>query len=206
MTDVNIERAIDAGIVGAELERCRELFAAHDATRSARELHEQAKLERRKREINSAERYLLRGNVDDEIADDDARARVRLRFATPEHGVQTREELARVERFGNIVVGAEVETDDAIVVVAAGREHDHGYVAGLADFPADGESVVAGEHDVEQDGIEWVVVVAQKLESALAFGDDFELSFVSFEVFSKEISELSVVVDKKDPHVCEDVP
>src|SRR5437763_1296259 len=104
MADVDVERAIDARVVGAELERVRELAPAHDAAGAACELDEQTKLERREREIADAGNGdLLRGHVDDEIADDDARRDFsRLRLHATKNRAKTRKELPRIERLGNI--------------------------------------------------------------------------------------------------------
>ena len=56
---------------------------------------------------------------------------------------------ARRHRLGDVVVGAEFEAEDLVDVLVAGRQHqDDAFVA--ADGTADGESVLAGEHDVEQ--------------------------------------------------------
>src|SRR5262249_16515974 len=116
VADVDVERAVHARVVLAEVERVRELAASHDASRAARELDEEAELERGEREIARApDGDLLRRHVDDQIADDDARRDLpRLSLGAPKDGPQARKELARVERLGNIIVGAEVETCDAI--------------------------------------------------------------------------------------------
>ncbi len=42
----------------------------------------------------------------------------------PQHGADARHQLARRERLDDVVVGPELEPDDAIGLVATGREHD----------------------------------------------------------------------------------
>ena len=41
-----------------------------------------------------------------------------------QHRVDARDELARIERLGEVVVGAHFQADDAIDVLALGRQHD----------------------------------------------------------------------------------
>src|SRR5262249_11525232 len=55
---VYVERSIDARIVRLALHRARELFTRDRAPRSSRERREQAKLERRERDLFSRERRL----------------------------------------------------------------------------------------------------------------------------------------------------
>ena len=46
------------------------------------------------------------------------------RRAPAQHRVDARDQLARVERFGQVVVGAHLQADDAVDVLALRREHD----------------------------------------------------------------------------------
>ncbi len=64
-----------------------------------------------------------------------------------QHGMDARHEFARIERLGEVVVGTHLEADDAIDVFALGGEHDDGHLlAGTAQAPADGKSILAGQH------------------------------------------------------------
>ena len=76
-----------------------------------------------------------------------------------QHRVDARDELARIERLGQVVVGAHLEADDAVDVLALGRQHDdrHG-LAGAAQAPADGQPVLAGQHQVEHDQVRRVAL------------------------------------------------
>jgi hypothetical protein len=56
------------------------------------------------------------------------RARRVLRRLAPQHGVDARHELARVEGLGEVVVRAHLEADDAVHVVALRGEHDDRHV------------------------------------------------------------------------------
>jgi hypothetical protein len=39
-------------------------------------------------------------------------------------GLDARHQLAGIERLGQVVIGAELEADDLVDVLAAGRQHD----------------------------------------------------------------------------------
>ena len=69
-----------------------------------------------------------------------------------EHRVNARDELARIERLRQIVVGAHLESDDAVDVLAFGRQHDDRHrLAGAAQPAAYRQAVFAGEHEVQHD-------------------------------------------------------
>ena len=71
-----------------------------------------------------------------------------------QHRAQPGQQLARRERLGDVVVGAQLEPHDAIGLVPARGQHDDGHLALLADAPADLQPVHARHHDVQQDGVE----------------------------------------------------
>ena len=63
-------------------------------------------------------------------------------------------ELARAERLDDVVVGADLETGDPVLLLAARGEHDDGQVGALGPQPsADLEAVDAGQHEVEDDEV-----------------------------------------------------
>ena len=71
-----------------------------------------------------------------------------------QHGLDAGDELARGEGLGDVVVGAELEAVDAVVLGGARGEEDDGDDAEggvLAEAPAEVEAVAAGHHDVEQE-------------------------------------------------------
>src|SRR5581483_10819548 len=68
---------------------------------------------------------------------------------TPQDGADAGHQLARVEGLGKIIVGAEFQADDAVDILAARREHDHGHFAFAAQLTEYLEAIHAGEHDVE---------------------------------------------------------
>ena len=76
----------------------------------------------------------------------------RARLGAAEQGVDARQQLADAERFGDVIVRAEVEADDFVDLLALGREHEDGRgdLSG-AEFLADVVAAFAGQHHVEHD-------------------------------------------------------
>src|SRR5579862_9248139 len=70
-----------------------------------------------------------------------------------EDSLDAGEELAGSERLGDVVVGSELEAEDALVFSRTRGEEDDGDGAQrgvVAETAADVESVAAGDHDVEK--------------------------------------------------------
>ena len=66
-----------------------------------------------------------------------------------------RQQFGRFERLGEVIVGPQFQAYDAIVELGLGGEHeDCDVVALLAQFAADFQAALAGQHDVEHDEIE----------------------------------------------------
>ena len=70
--------------------------------------------------------------------------------AAAQDGADARQQLARLEGLGQVVVGAELEADDAVGVLAERAEHDHRH-ARRREPPAEREAVLARQHQVEHD-------------------------------------------------------
>jgi hypothetical protein len=62
-------------------------------------------------------------------------------------------DLGAGERLDDVVVGAELEPDDAVGLGAAGGDHDHGQFALAAQDTADVAAVAVGQREVEQDEV-----------------------------------------------------
>ena len=74
--------------------------------------------------------------------------------ARAQHDLDARQQLARVERLGQVVVGAHLQADDAVGLVAARGQHDHRDFRLRAQLAAQRQPVVAGQHHVEHDQVE----------------------------------------------------
>ncbi len=86
--------------------------------------------------------------------------------AAPQDGPHAGHELARVERFGQIVVGAQLQADDAVDVLAARRQHQHGGQVLLAQQSQHVEAAEARQHHIEHDQIK--MVAAERVQGLIA--------------------------------------
>ena len=84
---------------------------------------------------------------------------------TPEHGLDPQHQLGNGKGLADIVIRAQGEALDDVLVAGFGREHDDGLVpVGVADFVADLKAVHPRQHDVQQDQVEFA---AERLVAAL---------------------------------------
>ena len=82
-----------------------------------------------------------------------------------QHGADARQQFARVERLGHVVVGAEFQADDAVGLLAHRGQHDDRHV-GLGAQPAgEVQPALAGQHQVEHHQV--VVAVAKARRASL---------------------------------------
>ena len=118
---------------------------------------EEVELRLRQVELVVASPDAAGGGVDAQVAESQFRRphrAGRLVVGAAEQGSDTCQQLAEVERLGQVVVGSGVEPGDAVAGVGPGREHqDRHPVALAAQDPADGETVDDGHRDVEEEGV-----------------------------------------------------
>jgi hypothetical protein len=118
---------------------------------------------------------------------------------TAEHGLDAGHEFARAERFGNVVIGADLQTEDAVGLAAFGGEKNyrHGSEAGsLANRAAEFETIFARDHDVQH---------KQSGTLALGIGDhsravgiDAHCEAVVLQVMANEAGNIGIVFDDED--------
>ena len=105
----------------------------------------------------SVQAHPARATVEFEVAVD-RRSRARLGGAagggcsagTAQDRLHAQHQFARAEGLGEIVVGADLEPADAVVLLAeGGQHHDRQIGSAPAEPPAHLEAVDAGEHEVE---------------------------------------------------------
>ena len=68
----------------------------------------------------------------------------------PRDGPDAGDQLAQAERLDDVVVRPELETDDAVDLLAAGRDDDDRHLGACAQLATDGEAVHVREPEVEQ--------------------------------------------------------
>ena len=125
------------------------------------------------------------------------RARSGPQRVPAQHRMDARDQLARIERLAEVVVGAHLEADDPVDVLALRRQHDDRDVfAGAAQPPADREPVLAGQHQVEHDEARRVAL--QPLVELARVGNRAHLEALAREVAVEEVAQPDVVVDDQD--------
>ena len=77
----------------------------------------------------------------------------RPRRGPARHGADAGHELAEAERLHDVVVGTQLEADDAVDLVAARGHHDDGDVVAGPDLAAELEAVDVGEPEIEEDDV-----------------------------------------------------
>ena len=160
-----------------------ELVAGQHARRVA-----EGDFARRRSDLQPAEAHRLRG----------VRPCTGAAGAAAEDRAKSREELAGVERLGEIVVGAELQADDPIGVVAPRGQHEHRHVGGGPDAAAHLEAVQIGQHHVEDHGGR--LHPRQGGEPGRGVVRDIDLhAGRRMEVLADHRSEARVVLDHQDP-------
>src|SRR5690606_17915180 len=70
--------------------------------------------------------------------------------AAAQDGVDAGQQFTRVERLGQVIVGAHFQADDAVDFFGLGRQHDDGRVVVAPTQPTtDGQAIFARQHQVE---------------------------------------------------------
>jgi hypothetical protein len=124
-------------------------------------------------------------------------ARRVVRRLAPQHRVDAGEQFARVERFREIVVGPHLEADDAVDVLALGRQHhDRGVVVGAAQPAHDREPILPRHHQVEDQQVEPLAHPQPVHRRPAVGGDDREA--VVAQVAAQQVPQARVVVDDED--------
>ena len=175
-------------------------FASEDACRLRRKRPQ--KLEFDVCQLNGLSRELDRspGGIDLQLADlDHVRDRsptvARQRRAAQQRAHPAAEFTDR-ERLRDVVVGAELETEHLVELLAPGRQHDDRHVAVGAKPLTDLEPVNFRQHQIEDDQVDSLVVEEpQRLLSVPRLHDS---ETVAFERKREEFLERILVVDEQD--------
>jgi len=153
--DVGIDRSLEAP-VRLPAHRLEELEAGEDATRIGHQKGEKVEGHRRKLDRFPSNRDPPLLAVETKGSDLENR---RFPFRrTAQNSAYSGFQLARTERLDHIIVDADIESVEAILLIGPSREHDDRYVRSLADPRGNGESVEGGKHPVEHDEIRLVLV------------------------------------------------
>src|SRR5436190_3825061 len=149
--DVHVDRALlDEHVLAPDL--VEQPRARENAPRMRHEEVQQAKLGGPEIDRLVARGDLVRRRIDAQAGDLD-HVVGKLRRAPAHHRLDAREQLARRERLGDVVVGAALERRDLVLLLGARREQHNGDVLGAlvaAQAPREGQPRDARQHPVEQ--------------------------------------------------------
>src|ERR1700681_3501168 len=123
---------IDGSIVGSCLpivEALHQSISRDNAPRIAHELFQDVEFKRRNLYWFAVADHFASAGIQQDAVYFHA-ATVLLVFGPAQYGLDARSQLARVERLRQIVVGAELQSDDSIHVLSARRQHKHWNPAG----------------------------------------------------------------------------
>ena len=115
---------------------------------------------------------------------------------TPQHRAHARHELARRERLHDVVVGAELEPDDAVRLVAVPAQHDHRHRVVGAHLSQHVEAAHLRETEVEHD--ELGLIVGDLVERGRAVTGVVDRVPLTLERGADDVDEVEVVVDDED--------
>src|SRR6267378_1797247 len=160
---------------------------------------EQLELQRGERDLVAPDEGAVRRQVDAERAHPFL-WNVRLTVhSAPQHGARAQHQLPHAERLGDEVVGAQLESHDAIDLLAARGDHDHGDVPG----PRRGLQLAADlgprhsrQHQVEQHQIGGPVTHQGERLLAVASRRGLEASLSEVELH--QVHQVLLVLDDQD--------
>jgi hypothetical protein len=118
-------------------------------------------------------------------------------LCSPQHGLDPGGQLARRERFHDVVVGSHPEPGDPIDLVTPAGEKDDRHVAGLPESLEHVAPVFVGQADVEQNQIG--LLAAHGAECRRAVTCDVDAVPFRLQQPQKKLTQVRVVVDDQYP-------
>src|SRR6185312_15479555 len=121
------------------------------------------------------------------------------RRLAPQQGTYVGEQFIEAEGLGQVIVGAEVETLDAILHRVARAEDEHGLVeAGAAPFREQVQAVAVGQAEVENDHV--IVGFGQRIAGLPAGADPAHRVGAFAEPLLEKLAETLLVFDDENLH------
>src|ERR1051325_577366 len=177
-----------------------ELLAAQHRAVRLEQRPEQIELLRTEPDRRSTAPDLADRGVDLDLSEPRRRARRTGRSGPPQLGLDAGQQLEDAERLGDVVVGAEAEPADLVLLLPSRREHEHGgVVAALAHGAEDPEPVDARDHEIEDDEVETAHLERRKARRTI--GRELHGVALDLEVVAEAESEIGVVLDDENRHV-----
>ncbi len=141
----------------------------------------------------AAHSHLVRLAVDLQIAHHHALTRIARALGATQDGLHAADELARRERLGHVVVGTELQAEDAVDLVPSSRQHDDRHVGVLPDVAREVEAALAGQHHVEHQQL-GVNLLEQEGRTCSVLGDVYFVALL-LECVSDDLQDRVLIVD-----------
>jgi hypothetical protein len=196
--DVGVDGALVA-VVGVALQRLEQLEAREDAPWLRREGVQQIELRarERKRVAGQAATHLPPRGVHDHRSPGQRAVGRCSADGGAGRAAQVRphasDQLARLERLGDVVVRAELESHHLVREVVARGEHHHRHVRLATDAAADVPPRERGQHHVQHD--QRRVFLAELPQRGLAVGGRDDAEAVLLQIGAHDLHDLALVVD-----------
>ncbi len=110
--------------------------------------------------------------------------------------LDTRHQLARLERLGHVVVRAHLQAQDAVDRLAPRGQHDHGQRRCGAQIAAEAQAVFMGQVQIKDDQIDRVAIDHPPHRAATVGGDRREA--VVLQLLGQERADIAVIVDDQN--------
>ena len=117
-----------------------------------------------------------------------------------QHRVDPGQQFARVERLGEVIVGAHFKSENAIDILAARGEHDDRHLRFGADLAAQAEAVLARQHDVEDQEVD--AMVGHGPRHFAPVGRRGDVAAVGAQIFRDQRPRLAVVFNDENVGRC----
>ena len=139
----------------------------------------------------------MAGDVNHQVAKvQHLEGRLGLGVGAAQQGAHAGHELTRREGLDEVVVGAQLQADDAVLDLALCGQHDDRHAGGLADGATDALAGELGQHEVKDHEVKGVLL--ELLDGALAVADAAHDVALALEVGSHGVADCLLVLNKQN--------
>src|SRR5712692_1426380 len=196
--DIDVHAARSDETIGAP-DGIEKLVARENAVRPRSQEVEQPEFKRAERNGLPGKTDAIGRRIDGQLANLNGAGRVGRRLRAAEQRFDARQQFARAEGLGDVIVGAHLQAHDAVGFFAARGEHEDGETIERiipADFPANVEAGKPRKHEVEKQEIRRRFLEGAQAAAAVEGGVDLK-TFVG-EVVANQFNDIAVVFDDQD--------
>jgi hypothetical protein len=114
----------------------------------------------------------------------------------PAQQADTGENLAELERLGDVIVGTHFETDYPVDGLASRRDHDDSHAVGSAKLARQGEPVLSGQIQIHQYDIDSPLL--HDLSNAVAISCDINFESAVLQIFAEGLANIRLIIDNQN--------